>query len=105
MRDALERAGWRADEHYIREYAWALEEGRAYRADFRLLGFPILVEVEGGAHAIKRQHRDDCERASLAAALGWRVLRFHRGMIEDGSAIAFVRRALETVGNERRNGA
>ncbi|MCC7138133.1 MAG: hypothetical protein IT460_06850, partial [Planctomycetes bacterium] len=75
MRDALVAAGFRPDEHFIREFAFAIDEGRGYRADFRLVGHPILLEVEGGAHAIKRQHLEDCQRSSLAAALGWRVLR------------------------------
>ncbi len=95
MRDALVAAGYVEDDDFVRESGWAVEEGRAYRADFRFLGVPLLVECEGGAHALKRQHRDDCERASLAAALGYRVVRVHRDMIEDGSAVQLVRRAIE----------
>lgn len=94
MRDALVAAGYVEDDDFVRESGWAVEEGRAYRADFRFLGVPLLVECEGGAHSLKRQHRDDCERASLAAALGYRVVRVHRSMIEDGSAVQLVRRAL-----------
>jgi len=95
MRDALVAAGYVEGDDFVREYAFALDEGRAYRFDFRFLGTDVAVEVEGGAHAVKRQHRDDCEKASLAAALGYRVVRVHRQMIEDGSAVQFVRRAVE----------
>jgi hypothetical protein len=95
MRDALVAAGYVEDDDFVREYAFALDEGRAYRFDFRFLGTDVAVEIEGGAHAVKRQHRDDCEKASLAAALGYRVVRVHRQMIEDGSAVQFVRRAIE----------
>ncbi len=94
MRDALVAAGYVEDADFVRESGWAVEDGRSFRADFRFLGVPLLLEVEGGAHALKRQHREDCERASLAAALGYRVLRVHRDMIADGSAVQFVRRAL-----------
>lgn len=102
MRDALVAAGFRSDDDFVREYSWALDEGRGYRADFRLVGFPVLLECEGGAHALKRQHLEDCQRASLAAALGWRVLRVHRAMIESGEALALLRRALEACRSERR---
>ena len=99
MLQALLAAGWRRDVDFVREYAWAVDEGRGYRADFAFLrGADVLVEVEGGAHALKRQHREDCERASLAAALGYRVVRVHRSMIDDGTAVDFVRRALERAG-------
>jgi len=94
MRDALVAAGYVEDHDFVRESGWAVEEGRAYRADFRFLGVPVLLECEGGAHAIKRQHLDDCQRASLAAALGYRVLRVHAAMIASGEAVALVRRAL-----------
>lgn len=101
MRDALVAAGFRPDDDFIREYAWALDEGRGYRADFRFVGWPILLEVEGQVHAIKAQRLADCQRASLAAALGWRVLRVHRTMVESGEAVALVRRAIETASRER----
>ena len=94
MRDALVAAGYVEDDDFIREYSWALDEGRGYRADFRFVGQSVLLECEGGAHAIKRQHLEDCQRASVAAALGWRVLRVHRAMIESGEAVELVRRAL-----------
>jgi hypothetical protein len=95
MRDALVAAGYVEDDDFVREYAFALDEGRAYRFDFRFLGTDVAVEVEGQAHSIKRQRHDDCEKASLAAALGYRVVRVHRQMIENGSAVQFVRRAIE----------
>lgn len=94
LRDALVAAGYVEDDDFVREYAFALDEGRGYRFDFRFLGTDVAVEVEGGAHTVKRQHREDCEKASLAAALGYRVVRVHRSMIEDGRAVELVRRAL-----------
>lgn len=85
------------------QYFWALDERSAagrpiqYRADFAFVKARVLVESEGGAHTVRRQHAVDCHRTSLAAALGWRMVRVTKDMIVDDGphgAVALVRRAL-----------
>ena len=77
---------------------------RRFRADF---GFPeqkLLAEVDGGSWVNGRHTRGsgfekDCERASEAAVLGYRVLRFTGAMVKDGRAIAYLERALGAEGS------
>lgn len=59
----------------VREYAWALEVGRDFRADVAFPVLRILVEVKGGAHAAGRaKQRADVEREGLAVSMGYRLL-------------------------------
>jgi len=60
----------------------------------------ILVEVQGGTRGLGRHSREpgysqDRARANQAGIDGWLVLEFTAGMINDGSALETVRRALE----------
>ena len=72
---------------------------RRWRFD---LAFPsrwVAVEVDGGAfiagrHARGAGIRNDCEKFSEAAALGWRVLRVLPEQIESGQALGWLERAL-----------
>jgi len=71
----------------VREYAWALELGRDFRADVAFPALRILVEVKGGAHAAGRaKQRADVEREGLAVSLGYRVLPLTpaQAMAEEG---------------------
>ena len=82
------------------QFYWALDERSAkgrpiqYRSDFAFVKARLLVESEGGAHTVRRQYEADCRRASLAAALGWRMVRASKEMIVDGTAVALIARAL-----------
>lgn len=59
----------------VREYAWALDVGRDFRADLAFPALRLLVEVKGGAHAAGRaKQRADVEREALAVSLGYRLL-------------------------------
>lgn len=59
----------------VREYAWALDVGRDFRADVAFPALRVLVEVKGGAHAAGRaKQRADVEREGLAVSLGYRLL-------------------------------
>lgn len=59
----------------VREYAWALDVGRDFRADVAFPALRLLVEVKGGAHAAGRaKQRADVEREALAVSLGYRLL-------------------------------
>lgn len=80
-----------------REYRFL--KPRRYRADFAWPAKRVLVEVEGGIYSNGRHVRgkgyaNDCRKYSLAAADGWKVLRFTAADIEDGSAALMIERAL-----------
>lgn len=81
-----------------REYRFA--PPRRWRFDFSWPDLKIAVEVDGGTWVRGRHNRgsgieSDAEKYSTAAALGWRVLRFTRAMVEDGRAIQLIEQALE----------
>jgi very-short-patch-repair endonuclease len=59
----------------------------------------VACEVDGATYADGRHNRgdgihNDCEKFSTAAAQGWRVLRVDAKMVEDGSAVRLIERAL-----------
>jgi very-short-patch-repair endonuclease len=73
---------------------------RRWRADFAYPAAMLLIEADGGTWTAGRHVRGkgfeaDCEKTSTAASIGWRVIRVTREMIEDGRAVALIRRALE----------
>lgn len=60
----------------------------------------LLVDVQGGGWVRGRHHRpagyrEDCVKANIATLAGWRVLRVDTSMVEDGSALATLRQALQ----------
>jgi hypothetical protein len=74
--------------------------GRRFRFDF---GWPlpvgVLVEVQGavfvkGAHSTGTGITRDCEKASLAAVHGYRLLPVTAQHIKSGAAIDWILRAL-----------
>jgi len=76
---------------------------RRWRFDFAWWYGPpevkVAVEVDGGSWIAGRHTRgagfeSDCEKLNEAALAGWKVLRVTPKMIEDGRAIALIRRAL-----------
>jgi very-short-patch-repair endonuclease len=85
-------------EPFEEEFRFAAPE-RQWRADFRLLDHPVLIEVEGGQEGTSR-HRsyygfpEDCVKYNHAAMLGWRVYRFTSEQVKDGTAREFLERAL-----------
>jgi len=83
------------------EHRFAAPE-RRFRFDYAWLGVKVAVECDGGQWmAGGGRHNTDGDRykLNLAAALGWRVLRFSRAALRDDPAgcIALLRRALETT--------
>jgi hypothetical protein len=59
------------------------------------------IEIEGGAFTQGRHTRGvgfirDMEKYNHAALLGWRVLRFTPSQVLDGTAIAFIKKALKS---------
>lgn len=82
---------------FVRQLPWGayLSPPRRFCAD---AGFPearLLVEVEGDAHAVKRQRKGDVLRRQLAESAGWRVLSVLPEQVKTGEAVALVREALE----------
>lgn len=60
------------------------------------------VELQGGvfvrgAHARGTQYRKDCEKLNTAQLMGWRLLWFTYPDLNDGSATAMIREALESI--------
>lgn len=95
------------------EVPFAEHVGRKWRADFqvwagaidhlpdysRVRPEPIMVEINGGTwingrHNTGAGSERDMEKASYAAALGWRVLQLTAKMVEDGTGLALVEAAL-----------
>lgn len=92
-------------EAFQRQYLYV--PGRKYKADFALLQYKLLVEVQGGIYS-KQAHGSvqgiirDNERLNLASMLGWRVMRFTVQQVEWGHAKAAIRTAIHLAGEEAR---
>ena len=72
---------------------------RKWRADFRITGHMILVEVEGGVYSNGRHTRGtgyeaDAEKYSTAAIEGWTVLRYTTGQVQKGLALQGIQKIL-----------
>jgi very-short-patch-repair endonuclease len=70
---------------------------RKWRFDFAWPARMIAAEVEGGtwvngAHGRGKHFESDCEKYAEALINGWRVLRVTTDMVNDGRAIALLRR-------------
>ena len=73
--------------------------GRKWRFDFSWDEYDLAVEVEGGTwsggrHVSPVGFRKDCEKYNQAVIDGWRVLRFTSDMIDDGTALATITKAM-----------
>ena len=78
--------------------------GRRFRADIAWPQLRVYVEVDGGTfmrvggkHARGSGIHKDCEKASLAAAFGWRLIRVDSKWLNEGIGefVEWVRAALE----------
>ncbi len=94
LADALDNAGltgWEA------QWPWGmlLSPARRFQAD---IGFPkhrVIVESVGRAHSMGVEKvYADAERSALAASIGILVVPLHPGLINDGTGVELVRRAL-----------
>lgn len=82
-----------------REFLFAKEIGRKWRADFAYLknDMRLLIEVEGGEFINGRHNRNlagDAEKYNSACLLGYRVLRFTGSMLKNGLAMETMRKVL-----------
>lgn len=76
---------------------------RRWRFDLAWPDRRVAVEVDGGTwtggrHTTGPGIESDAAKFSEAAALGWRVLRVTRKMVESGQALTLVERALRWDG-------
>ncbi len=72
---------------------------RRWRFDLAWPELMIAAEVDGGTwnngrHARGSGIHGDCVKMSSAAALGWRVFRFDRELVESGAALQFLEDAI-----------
>jgi hypothetical protein len=84
---------------FVTEYKFAAALGRQWRFDIAWPFYELAVELEGGVWSGGRHVRgagfiNDCDKYNAAALLGWRVLRFTRKHVDDGSALKIVEDAL-----------
>jgi hypothetical protein len=79
--------------------------GRKFAFDLSWPECKVAAEADGatwtgGRHTSGAGFERDCIKLNHATELGWRVYRFTSGMINDGTAVAVLERALsEKVGN------
>ena len=76
---------------------------RKWRADFRIDGYPILIEVEGGIWSQGRHTRgkgfeEDCEKYNQAAILGYHVLKGSTQQVKSGKLIADIEQMIKALG-------
>jgi len=88
----------------IREYLFAHELGRKWRADFAWPDLMLLVEVEGGTKGKSRHTQADgfqvdCRKYNDAAILGYAVLRFTAEMINTHEAVNTIQEFIEDKEN------
>ena len=81
---------------WVEQFPWgmSLDPQRRFRSDFACPTEWTLLEIEGDAHAVKKQRKGDVLRRQLAEGAGFRVLSVLPEQVADGSAIALVRASL-----------
>jgi very-short-patch-repair endonuclease len=77
---------------WTREHAFAMHLGRRFRFDFAFPAEMIAVELQGGTwvkggHGQGMHAEKDCEKATFAALLGWRVMTFTARQVRSGWAL------------------
>lgn len=83
---------------FVREYPFAAQYGRNWRADF-YISPTLLIEVDGGTWSGGRHTRgagfaEDCEKTNFAVMKGYRVLRFTSEQVTGGMAIDTIKECL-----------
>lgn len=86
---------------WVEEHRFATLIGRKWRFDFAWPDRMLAVEIDGGAFSGGRHTRgagfvEDCRKLNAATLMGWRVLRFTSGDLEDHHG-AIVSRAMQDV--------
>jgi hypothetical protein len=84
----------------VTEHPFAKNIGRRFRFDLCWPLKMVALECDGGSwvggrHVTGTGVEADCEKVSLAAALGYRVLRVTPRQIKDGKALTWLLAALQ----------
>lgn len=77
-------------------------EGRRWRADFKIVDYPILIEVEGGVWSNGRHTRGkgfegDCEKYNQAAILGYHVLKGSTAQVKSGKLLEDIKQLMSSL--------
>jgi very-short-patch-repair endonuclease len=56
-------------------------DGRSF--DFRVLEYPILIEVDGGIHATLEKRLNDYRKDRYVTRRGWKVFRYANSEVKD----------------------
>ncbi len=75
---------------------------RNWKTDFAWVDQKIIAEVEGGVWTNGRHTRgqgfiNDCIKYNTATLLGWKVYRFTSDMIQDGTAVETIKKAIGEI--------
>ena len=88
-----------------RQFYFAKDLERQFRADFAFPDYRLLVEIEGGiwrrgggAHSHPLDLLRDIERRQYATLLNWHVLPFTTDEVKNGKAIQFTCKVLAALG-------
>lgn len=84
---------------FERQYRFAKELGREWRADFAFVAERVLVEIDGGiwtqgAHGHPTDLVRNMEKRNDAVLLGWWLLAFPTRDVKGGKPIAFLQKVL-----------
>lgn len=77
-----------------REFRFAAELGRLFRADLAYPDRKLLIEVDGGCHAVRKRWHDGILRGQIAQQLGYRTLTVMPEQVKSGEALTLVEREL-----------
>lgn len=71
---------------------------RRWKFDYGWPDYGCALEIEGGGWVRGRHHRPkgyaaDCEKYSMAASLGWLVIRATTEQVESGQALTWLKQA------------
>ncbi|MFU8927539.1 hypothetical protein [Acinetobacter puyangensis] len=83
---------------YEQEYKFHPQ--RKWRADFKIEGYPILIEVEGGTYSNGRHSRGtgfakDCGKYNAAAKLGYFVIKGDTNQVKSGELLRDIQDMIE----------
>jgi very-short-patch-repair endonuclease len=75
---------------------------RLFRADFHIIGTPLLVEIDGGAYTQGRHTRPkgflkDREKDALAFRLGYVPMHLSPEQVQSGEAVQTIKAALVSL--------
>ena len=77
------------------EYRFAKSIGRNFRADLAYPARHLLIEIDGGAHAIRARQEQTVLRGQVAQSLGYRIITVLPGQVRNGEALKLVEDALK----------